>query len=45
MGSRVPSAQYRNLHGTDEAIEIASIPAVRVAYEHAVRSLLGDSKD
>jgi succinyl-diaminopimelate desuccinylase len=32
--------RYRNLHGTDEAIEVASIPAVQVAYHHAVHALL-----
>jgi succinyl-diaminopimelate desuccinylase len=32
--------RYRNLHGTDEAIEVASIPPIQAAYEHAIRALL-----
>jgi succinyl-diaminopimelate desuccinylase len=31
---------YRNLHGTDEAIDTATIPAVYVAYWEALRRLL-----
>lgn len=36
--------RYRGLHGTDEAIELASVPAVGVAYEHAVRRLLASDR-
>jgi succinyl-diaminopimelate desuccinylase len=32
--------RYRNLHGTDEAIDTATIPAVYVAYREALRRLL-----
>jgi succinyl-diaminopimelate desuccinylase len=28
--------RYQGLHGTDEAVELASIPAVQAAYHHAV---------
>jgi succinyl-diaminopimelate desuccinylase len=32
--------RYRNLHGTDETIEVATIPAVQAAYHRAVLELL-----
>lgn len=32
--------RYRNLHATDEAIEVASVPLVQAAYHHAVLRLL-----
>jgi len=34
--------RHRNLHGPDEAIELASIPQVYNAYRSAVRDLLGE---
>lgn len=34
-------ADYRGLHGTDEAIRVASLPAVHAAYRHAALRLLG----
>jgi succinyl-diaminopimelate desuccinylase len=35
--------RYRNLHATDEAIEIATIPATQAAYHHTVLTLLNDA--
>jgi succinyl-diaminopimelate desuccinylase len=32
--------EYRGLHGTDERIDVASIPPVQAAYHQALRSLL-----
>lgn len=38
--------RYRGLHGTDEAIELASVPAVQVAYHQAVLAFQsGDRAD
>jgi succinyl-diaminopimelate desuccinylase len=31
---------YRGLHGTDESINLESIPVVQAVYQRAVRSLL-----
>lgn len=32
---------YRGLHGIDESVDLSDLPAVQVAYHHAVLSLLG----
>jgi succinyl-diaminopimelate desuccinylase len=32
---------YRNLHGTDECIELATIPQVQATYHKAILELLG----
>jgi succinyl-diaminopimelate desuccinylase len=36
--------RYQGLHGTDEAVELASVPAVQAAYHHAVLALQADGR-
>jgi len=31
---------YQGLHGVDESVDLSGLPAVQVAYHHAVLSLL-----